>query len=188
MNKNPPWKHTIAKILKHDSKSELGLTIREWVNFNKLDNFNSLLNYPIDDITPSGNLCYINQNGEILQQTPLKELINLRQNIQHLIDQSEDEKNPLSHENWMKQTNWIFIKYVICHKHSMTPELLKMKSSKKLSRLDINNSIQRKVSQIQMTRNPPHLHKYQMKTQNMTHLLKTTKSKKQQKHFNFIMF
>ena len=29
------WEHTIAKILKHDLKSELGLMIREWVKFNK---------------------------------------------------------------------------------------------------------------------------------------------------------
>ena len=30
------------------------------------------------------------------------------------MDESEDEnKNPLSEQNWMKQTNWKFIKYVI---------------------------------------------------------------------------
>ena len=53
------WEHTIAKIFKHDPKSQLGLMIKEWVVFNKLENFNSLLNYPIDDFTPSGNLCYL---------------------------------------------------------------------------------------------------------------------------------
>ena len=68
------WEHTIAKIFKHDPKSELGLMLNEWVKFNKLENFNSLLHYTIDDATPSGNLCYINQNGEILHQTPLHEL------------------------------------------------------------------------------------------------------------------
>ena len=62
--------------------------------FTKLENFNSLLNYTIDDFTPSGNLCYINENGEILHQTPLQELFNLRWYIQHLIDQNENE-NPL---------------------------------------------------------------------------------------------
>ena len=66
----------------------------------------------------------LNENGEILHQTPLKEFFNLRWYIQHLIDQSEDEKGD---ENWMKQTNWKFIKYVIHHKHSMTPEQLKRK-------------------------------------------------------------
>ena len=52
------WENTIAKIFKHDRKSELGIMIKEWVVYNKLENFNSLLNCTIDDFTPSGNLCY----------------------------------------------------------------------------------------------------------------------------------
>ena len=121
------WEHTIAKVFKHDSKSELGLMLKQWVIFNKLENFNSILNYTIDDFTPSGNLCYMNQYG-ILHQTPLKEVFNLRWYIQHLMDQSEDEdENSLSHNNWMKQTNWKFIKFVIHHKHIMTSEQFKQK-------------------------------------------------------------
>ena len=52
------------------------------------------------------------------------------------MDESEDEdENPLSHENWMKQTNWKFIKYVIHHKHSMTPEQLKQKPFKEIFKI-----------------------------------------------------
>ena len=120
------WECTIAKVFKHDPKSELELLLKQWAIFNKLENFNSILNYTIDDSTPSGNLCYMNQHGDILHQTPLKELFYLRWYIQHLINQSEHEnENPLNHENFMKQTNWKFIKYVIHHKHSMTPEQLR---------------------------------------------------------------
>ena len=44
------------------------------------------------------------------------------------MDESEDEaKNPLSEENGMKQNNCKFIKYVIHHKHPVTPEQLKQK-------------------------------------------------------------
>ena len=61
-------------------------------------------------------------------KTPLKEVFNLRWYIQHLMDENEDEDvNPLNHENWMKQTNWKIMKYVIHHKQSMTPEQLKQK-------------------------------------------------------------
>ena len=121
------WEHTIVKFFKHDPKSELGLMLKQWVIFNKLENFNSILNYTIDDFTPSGNLCYMNKHGEILHQTPLKEVFNIRWYI-HLMDENEDEaQNPLSHENWMKQTNWKFIKHVIHHRYSMTPEQLKQK-------------------------------------------------------------
>ena len=122
------WEHTIVKVFKHDSKSELGFMFKQWIIFNKLENFNSILNYPIDDFTSSGNLCYMNEHGDILPYTPMKKIFNLRWYIQHLMDESEDEaQNPLSEENWMKQNNCKFIKYVIYHRHPMTPEQLKQK-------------------------------------------------------------
>ena len=63
------------------------------------------MNYTTDHFTPSGNLSNLNQHGEVLHQTPLKEVFNLRWYIQHVMDQSEDEdENPLNHGNWMKQT------------------------------------------------------------------------------------
>ena len=63
-----------------------------------------------------------------MHHTPLREVFNLRCYIQHLMDESEEEnKNPLSYENWMKQNNWKLIKFLIHHKHSMTPEQLKQK-------------------------------------------------------------
>ena len=70
--------------------------ITKWVKFNKLENFNSLLNYTIDDFTPSCDLCYLKENGESLHQTPLQELFNLRWYIQHLIDENDNKcNNPL---------------------------------------------------------------------------------------------
>ena len=70
----------------------------------------------------------MNQHGEILHHTSLREVFNLRCYIQHLMDESEDEtQNPFSEENWMKQNYWKFIKYVIHHRHPMTPEQLKQK-------------------------------------------------------------
>ena len=122
------WEHTIVKVFKHDSKSELGLMFKQWIIFNKLENFNSILNYPIDDFTPSGKLCYMNEHDDILPYTPMKKIFNLRWYIQHLMDENEDEaQNPLSEENWMNQNNCKFMKYVIHHRHPMTPEQLKQK-------------------------------------------------------------
>ena len=122
------WDHTIMKILNHDIQSKIGNMIKEWVVFNKLEDFNSLLKYTIDDFTPSGNLCYMNEHGDILPYTPMKKIFNLRWYIQHLMDENEDEaQNPLSEENWMKQSNCKFMKYVIHHRHPMTPEQLKQK-------------------------------------------------------------
>ena len=59
-----------------------------------------MLNYTIDDFTLSGNLFYFKDNGEILHQTPLKELFNLKYD--------DEFDNPPSQENWMLQTNWKF--------------------------------------------------------------------------------
>ena len=87
------------------------------------------MNYPIDDFTPSGNLCYKNEHGDILPYTPMKKIFNLKWYIQYLMDESEDEnQNPPSEENWMKENNYKFMKYVIHHRHPMTPEELKQKA------------------------------------------------------------
>ena len=53
---------------------QVGLMTEEWFQIKTLETFYSLLNYSIDDFTPYGNLCYINDNGEILHQIPLQEL------------------------------------------------------------------------------------------------------------------
>ena len=112
------WDHTISKILLHDINSKMGNIIIERVVFNKLDDINSLLKYTDDDFTPTGNLCYINQNGEKLHRKFMKEFFNLRWFIQHLIDENEYQyddnewTNPLSESNWTYQTNKTFMKYV----------------------------------------------------------------------------
>ena len=122
------WEHTIVKVFKHDPEYELGIMFKQWIMFNKLETFDSILNYPIDDFTPSGNLCYMNKHGDILPYTPMKKIFNLRWYIQHLMDENEDEaQNPLSEENWMKQNNWKFMKYLVHHRHTMTPEQHKQK-------------------------------------------------------------
>ena len=52
------------------------------------------------------------------------------------MDENENEdENPLHEQNWMKQTNWKFIEYVIHHKHSMTPEQLKQKPFEEISKI-----------------------------------------------------
>ena len=71
--------------------------------------------------------------------------------------ESEDEaQNPLSEENWMKQNNCKFIKYIIHHRHPMTPEQLEQKL-KKFSKINMKKLIQMKESLPKFKRNSPHL-------------------------------
>ena len=66
----------------------------------------------------------------------MHEVFILRWYIHNLMDENEDEnENHLSQQNWMKWTNWEFLKYVIHHKHSMTPEQLKQKSFKEMIKI-----------------------------------------------------
>ena len=94
----------------------MGIKIKEWVIFNKLEDINSLLKDTDDVFTPSGNLCYTNKNGEKLHHEPMQELCNLRWYIQHLIDENEyhcddgEWTNPLRESNWIYQTNKQFMK------------------------------------------------------------------------------
>ena len=78
------WEHTITKIFKHDPESELDIMIRQWVIYNKLEDFNSLLKYTDEDLIPHGHggLSFYKENGDSVVQmmspTPLQELIYLR--------------------------------------------------------------------------------------------------------------
>ena len=70
----------------------------------------------------------MDEHGDILPYTPMKKIFNLRWYIQHLMDENEDEaQNPLTQASWMKQNNCKFMKYVIHHRHPMSPEQLKQK-------------------------------------------------------------
>ena len=148
------WEHTITKIFKHDSESELGIMIRQWVIYNKLENFNSLLNYTDEDLIPHGHdsLSYYKENRDsvvkMMSPTPLQELINLRWYIQHLINESgylyddDDESNyPLSEDKWMLQTHGKFMKYVLFTLHRMTPEQMKINPIKPIIKVKINEEL-----------------------------------------------
>ena len=60
------------------TQSQMGLILKQWIIFNKLENFNSILNYTIDDFTPSRNLCYMNEHGDNLPYSPMKKNIQLK--------------------------------------------------------------------------------------------------------------
>ena len=147
------WEHTITKIFKHDPESELYIMIRQWVIYNKLEDFNCLLNYTDEDLIPHGvgKLSYYKENGDsvikMMSPTPLQELINLRWYIQHLIHESgylydDDESNyPLSEDKWMLQTHGKFKKYVFYTLHRMTPEQMKMNPIKPMIKVKTNEEL-----------------------------------------------
>ena len=143
---------TITKIFKHDPESVLGIKIRQWVIYNKLEDFNSLLNYTDEDSKPhGGNRSYYKENGDsvvkMMSPTPRQELINLRWCIQHLIHESgylydDDESNyPLSEDKWMLQTHGKFMKYVLFTSHRMTPEQMKMNPIKPIIKVKTNQKL-----------------------------------------------
>ena len=147
------WEHTITKIFKHGPESELDIMLRQWVIYNKLEDFISLLKYTDEDLIPHGvgNLSFYKENGDsvvkMMSPTPLQELINLRWYIQHLIHESgylydDDESNyPLSEDNWMLQTHGKFMKYVFYTLHRMTPEQMKMNPIKPIIKVKTNEEL-----------------------------------------------
>ena len=141
------WDHTIIKILNHDIHSRIGNMIKEWVVFNKLEDFNSMLEYTDDDFTPTGKLCYINENGEKLYRKLMKEFYNLRWYIQHLVDLHEYQygdnqwTNPLHESSWTYITNKHFMKYVNFTLKEMTPEQMKMNPIKPIIKVKTNEEL-----------------------------------------------
>ena len=141
------WDHTIIKILNHDIQSNIGNMIKEWVVFNKLEDFHSLLKYTDDDFTPTGKLCYMNQNGEKLYRKLMKQFFNLRWYIQHLVDEYEYQygdnewTNPLHESNWTYRTNKQFMKYVNFTLKEMTPEQMKKNPIKPIIKVNTNEDL-----------------------------------------------
>ena len=141
------WDHTIIKILNHDIQSKMGNMIKEWVVFNKLENFNSLLEYTADDFTSTGKFCYINGNGEKLYRKLMKEFYNLRWYIQHVVDEHEYQygdnewTNPLHESNWTYRTNKQFMKFVNFTSKEMTPEQMKMNPVKPIIKVKTNEEL-----------------------------------------------
>ena len=138
------WDHTIIKILNHDIQTKFGNMIKEWVVFNKLEDFNSLLEYTDDDFTPTGKFCYINENGEKLYRKLMKQFYNLRWYIQHLVDEYDYQygdnewTNPLHESNWTYRTNKQFMKYVNFTLKEMTPEQMKINPIKPIIKVKTN--------------------------------------------------
>ena len=64
---NDTWEHTLSEILNHDPRNEVGIMIRALVKHNKLEDFNSLLTFNVDDFTPSGTLCYFKDKAVLRQ-------------------------------------------------------------------------------------------------------------------------
>ena len=141
------WDHTIIKILNHDIQSKIGKMIKEWVVLNKLEDFNSLLDYTDDDSTSTGKFCYINENGEKLYRKLMKEFYNLRWYIQHLVDLHEYQyrdnmwTNPLHESNWTNRTNKQFMKYINFTLKEMTPEQMKMNPIKPIIKVKTNEEL-----------------------------------------------
>ena len=121
--------------------------IKEWVVFNKLEDFNSLLKYTDDDFSPTGKLCYMNENGEKLYRKLMKQFFNLRWYIQHLVDEYEYQygdnewTNPLHESNWTYRTNKQIMKYVNFTLKEMTPEQMKIKPIKPIIKVNTNEEL-----------------------------------------------
>ena len=121
--------------------------IKEGVVFNNLEDFNSLLKYTDDDFTPTGKLCYMNQNGEKLYRKHMMEFYNLRWYIQHLVDEYEYQygdnewTKPLHGSNWTNRTNTQFMKYVNFTLNEMTPEQMKINPIKPIIKVKSNEEL-----------------------------------------------
>ena len=155
--------HDIIRILNHDIQSKMGNMIKEWVLFNKLEDFNSLLEYTDGDFTETVKFHYINENGEKLYRKLMMEFYNLRWYIQNFVDQHEYQygdnewTNPLHESNWTYRTNKQFMKFVNFTLKKMTSEQMKMNPIKPIIKVRMNeNLIQRNGSQTQINKNPPY--------------------------------
>ena len=147
------WEHTITKIYKRDPESELAIMIRQWVIYNKLEDFNCLLNYTDEYLIPHGHgrLSYYKEIGDsvvkMMSPTCQKGIINLRWYIQHLIHEcgylydDNESKFSLSEDKWMLQAHGKFMRYVFFTLRRMTHAQMKINPIKPIIKVKTNEEL-----------------------------------------------
>ena len=95
---NNIWGHTLAEILNHDPKSQMGIIVSTWVKHNNMEDPNSLLTYTADKFTPTGSLCQYKEKADsetlmMMPTTPLQGLYECEQVLDPQYTPSNAEKD-----------------------------------------------------------------------------------------------
>ena len=127
-NQNPRvpilWDHSLTNLLGHDSTSDTGIVLVQWVHFQGVHNILDLLSWDQEELkaVPAQQIYSLADHGQglYLRTNQIKQICGLISYMKHVfgaynsgIDSREDPFHPFSPEEWSQQTSTMLGTYLI---------------------------------------------------------------------------
>ena len=121
-----PWEHSLANPLDHDSTSDPGIALRQWVQFQGVENILDLLSWEEDELKaiPAQQVFTLDDHGQgsYLRTNQTKQICGLITYMKHVFREynsrivvREDPFHPFSPENWSQHTSTMLRTFLIQH-------------------------------------------------------------------------
>ena len=119
-----PWEHSLTTLLGHDSTSDPGIALRQWVHFQGVQTFLDLLSWEEDELktAPAQQVFTLDDHGQgsYLRTNQVKQIYGLITYMMHVfreynsgIEVREDPFPPFLPEEWSHHTSTMLTTYLI---------------------------------------------------------------------------
>ena len=119
-----PWEHSLTNLLGHDSTSDPGIALRQWVHFQGVQTFLDLLSLEEDELktAPAQQVFTLDDHGQgsYLRTNQVKQICGLITYMKHVfrenysgVEVREDPFHPFSPEEWSHHTSTMLTTYLI---------------------------------------------------------------------------
>ena len=127
-NQNPRvpilWEHSLTNLVGHESTSDPGIALRQWVHFQGVLNILDLLSWDQEELkaVPAQHVYSLDDHGQglYLRTNQIKQMCGLITYMKHVfgaynsdIDTNDDPFHPFSPEEWSQQTSTMLRTYLI---------------------------------------------------------------------------
>ena len=111
-----PWEHSLTNLLGHDSTSDPGIALRQWVHFQGVHNILDLLSWEEEELKgiPAQQVYSLDDHGQglYLRTNQIKQMGGLITYMKHVfgeynsgIEAREDPFYPFTPEEWHQHTS-----------------------------------------------------------------------------------
>ena len=121
-----PWEHSLTNLLGHDSTSDHGIALRQWVHFQGVENILDLLSWEEDELKaiPAQHVFTLDDHGQgsYLRTNQTKQICGFITYMKHVfreynsgIEVRTDPFHPFLPEEWSQHTSTMLRTFLIQH-------------------------------------------------------------------------
>ena len=120
----PLWEHSLTTLFGHDSTSDPGIALRQWVHFQGVHSILDLLSWEQEELkaVPAKQVYSLDDHGQALylRTNHIKQMCGLITYMKHVfaaynsdIDSRDDPFHPFTPDEWSQQTSTMLRTYLI---------------------------------------------------------------------------